>query len=262
MYHNYTYGKRELDLNKVQAYIEAFQTPEDRKFALSILGTTRYVPWSEFVDKLNASCDAFCKNIGNTPFYVYLPTDKFGSEIVFTVLLWPKIRSLNFQGFIDLTTKLQHGDHVFVADDAIYTGIHITSIIDNLTFENPNTTINFHVVVPYVSRNGEQQILAPLSPNQNPVINMYPQVYTVNLSLSEQEDLMNRFNVELPYAVPLYFDHKVGNNFASFPSIYMLGVVPNKTEFGCLIGYPPDTQIKHRMYQQYFQHLLPPPSLN
>lgn len=104
-----------------------------------------------------------------------------------------------------MTTKLQHGDYVFVGYDAIYTGIQITPIIDNLTFANPNTTINFHVIVPYVSRNEEQQILHPLDPNQNPVINMYPQVYIVNLPLSEQENLMDRFNVESSNAVPPIF---------------------------------------------------------
>jgi len=44
-----------------------------------------------------------------------------------------------------------------------------------------------------------------LDPNQNPVINMYPQVYIVNLPLSEQENLMDRFNVESSNAVPPIF---------------------------------------------------------
>jgi len=60
-----------IDLDKVKAYIEVLPTPENRQFTLFILSTTQYVPWSVFIDKLNASCDAFSKNIGNTSFYVY-----------------------------------------------------------------------------------------------------------------------------------------------------------------------------------------------
>lgn len=262
-------GERDLDMvTTVKKYLDSIFTWEDRQFAIRVLCATRYVSWPEFITQLNASFDAFVADIGTTPFYVYLPTDKFGSEAVLIVLLWSKIRRLNFKGFIHSMTPLQMDDHVLVVDDAIYSGTNMIAIIDQLTDNNPKTMIHFHLVVPYVSDHGESQVRVELTPSQLRSIKIYGQVHTKALPWSEpwpgddHQLLADRFQLEFMNQVPLYFDHKVGNNFASFPSIYLEGIVPGRPNFGSLLPYPPDNDLKSRVHNKYFKDVLPPPSHN
>lgn len=51
---------------------------------------------------------------------------------------------------------------------------------------------------------------------------------------------------------PLYFDHKVAGLFSSYPQIYLDGMIPDGEDFGSLLPIAPDTDIKQRVFDEFF----------
>lgn len=251
-------GERTINPLKTSQYLENFRD-SDKAFIQQVLDNTTYVYWDVLIQNLNKSFEQFVQKIENKPFFLLLTSDKFGSEIMLAVILWKKITKLNFQGFIDFKSVLVEGSGVLIIDDAIYTGQNIASVIDELTYKNRKKIINFHVVVPYISEFGSKQILRKFHKDQCPVIEMYPVVSTVALS-SICENITDRqcdrFGLEGKMQVPMYFDHKVGNNFATFSTIYCDGIIFGGKKFGSLLCYDPDIGLKWKMYREYFSELL------
>ena len=222
--------------------------------------------------------------IGDQPFYVYLPSSKFGSENIYTLYLWSRIRSLNFQGFITISDNPSvdlyigitcvvdggpsgAGSHILVIDDSVYIGNNALSIIDEITYANKGrhskqNPIYFHLVIPFVSTMGKEAILTFSSKDQFPIVTLYPTEVMIplrDLWSGYTEELMERFKLEFIHQIPLYFDHRVANEFSTFEPIYMGGIIPGQTPFGTLLPIKPDTDLKQRIYNKYFAGLLRPP---
>ena len=66
------------------------------------------------------------------------------------------------------------------------------------------------------------------------------------------QQFLERFDLEYDMQVPIYFDHKVANNFSTFEPIYLRGIIPGQENYGMLINYLPDTDVKTRIYNKHF----------
>lgn len=272
-------GSRRISAETITTYLNSFRNENDRAFAKKVLEATRYVSQEEFIGALNNSFTQFEEKIGDRPFVVYLPSAKFGSETIFTLRLWSRIRQLNFQGFVTcsddpsadpytgITCVVEGGSHVLVIDDAIYCGNNVLGCIDEITYNNRDrhskqNPIYFHLVIPFVSNIGRKTISEFTASKQFPNVSLYPM--ETMIPLREQwsgytEELMNRFQLEFMCQVPIYFDHKVACEFSTFEPIYMRGFVPEKGEIGMLLPSKPDTDLKSRLYRKYFIDTLRPP---
>ena len=228
-------GARQIPPETIIAYLQSFSNENDRAFAEKVLEVTRYIPQEQFLQALNNSFTQFEKRIGNHSFFVYLPSAKFGSESIFTLYLWSRIRRLNFQGFVTtdngdsklidtytgITRVIEGGSHILVVDDAVYIGNNALAIIDESTYFNrgrhlKQNPIYFHMVIPFVSTYGKEAISTFTSRDQFPVITLYPTEIMIPLMdrwTGYTEELMNRFELEFMHQVPIYFDHKVANEF-------------------------------------------------
>ena len=86
-------GLRKIKETTKNDYLSKFENIEDREFVKNVLEQTIYVPEEEFFKYLEEAFLSFSEFIGNRPFYIYLPKDKFSSEHIFTIYLWEKFHS-------------------------------------------------------------------------------------------------------------------------------------------------------------------------
>ena len=249
-------GMRSITPDTKNEYLSKFDNVSDRGFAEKVLNSTIYVPGNVLLEELNRSFDSFADKIGNDSFYIFVPKEKFSSEHIFTIHLWNKIIRKNFIKFINVDSDVKDGTNVIIIDDCIYTGNNTLNTIDQMTYNNKNKTINFHLIIPYVSYWGKIAITGFKNRLQFPVLNFYDKIRIINFfAIPENEiyeGMIDKFRLQYHHQVAIYFDHKVANEFSTFDSIYLRGIIPGQKDYGLLINYPPDTDLKNRIYNKYF----------
>lgn len=263
-------GTRGLDMHRVASYLNAFppERSAEKDVATQALAHTHYIPEAEFLNALETSFQKFVENIQNRPFYIYVPVHKLGSEMVLLVHLWSRLRQMNVKGFVGaprsaLQCTVEGKEEVLIIDDAVYTGINTISKIDELSYESrgkhsPENPIIFHLVIPYASVSGKIPLETFTGDQQYVVVHSY---YTQVFPIVQcpDEDVQMAFDLQTPELLPIYFDHKVANNFATFPMIYLEGYIPGGPKMGPLIKGLPDTDLKMRLWKKHFQGVTGPP---
>lgn len=235
---------RSLDPDKIDAYLSQLQ-PEDCVFVGDLLKVTSYIPYAEMKLNLLKSLEQFKQQIGETPFYIFMPTYKIGSEHWITALLWPQLRQLNIQGFVNRTSDICLPATVVVVDDAIYSGNNILMKMDEWSYnlkEKHNTTqsqilsqMYWHFVIPYTSTTGITSLNEFFKENQTQgIIHAVKQMPRLNELLNLEDYytgdifqiLLQKFGIEGTDHPPVYFDHKVAAICSTFPTIYLEGRIP------------------------------------
>jgi hypothetical protein len=251
-------GERKIAEETWNDYISKIEKDDLKRLAEKVRSETVYADFNEFKRYLYSSFEKFKQKIGNKDFYIYLPRSKFGSEYVFTALLWKEIRKLNFIGFMNEETELKDLDNILLIDDAIYSGINLTASITELYFEryrNRNIKFNYYVVVAYKSHDLMIEDLEGET--------FYSKYIP---SINELDEIHSGMSDSIPL---LYFDHKVAGDMSTFYHIYMEGIlggnfswngkIENGKYYGMLLPYEPDTKIKDRLYDRYFKGVTPQP---
>ena len=122
---------------------------------------------------------------------------------------------------------------VIIPDDASYSGSQIYNLLE--LFENKNFDI--FILIPFISNTA-----IDLIKNATNEYNITGTLYFLDKSLYIMKpvyELMSKEKIEalfIYYTVnpknvreyPIYFDHKVADNYSSFPLIYTYGIIPNE----------------------------------
>jgi hypothetical protein len=254
-------GERYLIPKRVQEYLSQLEG-EDYRFASTVLDRTIYVPFNLLIEKLKQMTEKFLEQIQSEPFYIILNDSKFASMALMLIKIFPLFVKRNFL-FATSESKLPPNSNVLIIDDATYTGTNLEGMIDTINYNNLN--VNIHVVIPYMAK-FMYEALPKLYPVffYEPYLMLYMKEYLVenNLPLFSNE-VYTRFEafdkLEFHDQLPLYFDHTVASRDSSYPTIYLEGIVPNGIDYGPLIEYYLDLDVRESVYQQYFEELLPPP---
>lgn len=266
---------RSFDLVKVKAYLGLIPEPY-RSVIVILLGNTKYIPYFEFKQSLLQAFEIFRNTIGNTELLLFMNIDKIGSEHWVTALLWPQLREFNITRIIDSNSeiKLDSVNDILIIDDAIYSGHNILFQIDTLTYNIAEKVgakqneigryVHFHLIVPYVSLEGEQEI-SQFCRDMNIGLSIYSR-YDLNglnkiinievLGPEIKDQLYNLFGIEWTNAPALYFDHKVAGPQSSYPTIYLEGRLPDGSQFGPLLkSLPSRYKIEEleQLYENYLQ---------
>jgi len=249
-------GERKL---RTRGYVSKLQG-EDYRFADTVLKRTIYVPFDVLVEKLRRGFEEFLVDIKSAHFYILLNHRKFDSMALMVCQVLPRRRNFSF-----VTTKsiLPPGSRVVIIDDASYSGTNLTGQIDEITYHNSEATID--VIVPYMSRFTYTYLSKNFPANfyQSELILLMEEYLTERGLPSFSDETYRRFdaigNLEFHDQLPLYFDHAIGSKDSSFPTIYLQGIVPGGPDHGILIGCEPDLAVRTRVYEAYFDGLLPPP---
>jgi len=128
--------------------------------------------------------------------------------------------------------KLDKSLPVIIADDASYSGSQIANTLEHFR----DTTYDIFVLIPFISntaidiiRNGynDNNIQGRIMFLENSIFLMKP-IYEL-MSKERIEKLFSYYtdNPKFVREYPIYFDHKVGDSYSSFPLIYTYGIIPN-----------------------------------
>lgn len=122
---------------------------------------------------------------------------------------------------------------IIIPDDATYSGSQISSFIE--LFLNKNCDI--YVMIPFISNTAIDIITKTFKENQIegtlyfPIKNKF--IIKPVYELMSEEKIKKLFSYYTKDGqnireYPIYFDHKVADNYSSFPLIYTYGVIPNQ----------------------------------
>lgn len=140
-----------LDKKKVGTYLASLDNDISQTVEL-LISMTKYVSFVDLIKIMNELLSDLTKINTELPLYVYFPTD-FSSENIFVMFLWEKLRFMNVKGFVAADHKIYDNEEInlIILDDCVFTGQNIDRTLYDLTTNNPNTHINFHLFIPYCS---------------------------------------------------------------------------------------------------------------
>lgn len=178
-----------------------------------IIDNTRYINFETFKREILKQVEKLPEKIN-----IYFNLKNFGSENWITVLVWKQIRHKCVQIITSLEDMIQNEYPIVIIDDCIYSGIHMCNIVDDMTYykREVKLTNKFICVVAYKSRDGDDRLIQDFGDVEVFCDNIVEPIfkdYDLNF-------LNRRLGVESLDVIPLYFDHKIANNFGSFPEIY------------------------------------------
>jgi len=246
-------GEHGFDLEKVNYYLDQFTNLHDKAFAMTVIKYTKYVTFDELV-KNARSCFKKFLNDTSCKFYIGLTCSKLGSEYILLSRMIDLIPSTRFLGIVNETNyEIFKNEmvNIVMIDDCMFSGNHITNFIDTLTFDAQQTLdisqnellkkVNYHLVVPYQSKVNSIDYFKGI----RTVVKYYHEIIKPISELYRLDDLnetLQKFDCECD-CYPFYTDIKVSNNFGSFPSIYLEGLVPNKSKIGSILKKNPSKYI-------------------
>lgn len=264
-----------FDADKVKAYLSQLNEPH-KSFIRDVIDNTRYVKYEEFKSKLFMAFDKFHQSIGKNKFFLLL-SPSVSSMYWLTLLLWPKLCTMNLVKIIKSSTELDIKDDcaekidILIIDDAIYSGCNIMANVDTLTWDlshslnltqrHVGNKFKFHIVTPYASVGGKHSIY-----EFSQVINVEIIHYIIeNLkgchSLVPIEKyystvfdtiLYDKFGIENSNLPLIYFDHKVAGCCSTYSTIYMERRLPDGSSGDHLFKNEPSRSIVTKL-QQYFK---------
>ena len=196
-----------MDNNKIKDLLEIL-SQEQKNIVQVILHNTVYIDHKYMLRLLNDSLDNFemlCPKYG-----LYIPDDKIGSEHYLLTLLHNRLKP----------KKVCYGKPIFdrdlpilLIDDAIYSSISMCCIVDN--FRELGIANKVYCVVavtssltPQVVTDFKVTIIAGLNLEHLRVENLIPDY--------DNDEMYELFGCETEYILPMFFDHKIANEFGSY----------------------------------------------
>ncbi len=233
----------ELDSNKIIEYLnQVNQSNYIKNYVQQILNQTQRIPTDILVNNLRSMAKEYLSNPSNPrPQYVCLP-EKIGSEQYFFSQVYDLFPEISIpSNIISELRPLDNFDeiNVLIVDDATFSGNNTLAKIDNLTYDNKKTKFNFIILIgcqvePFDLVVKKQRFPASQALRMN-VINIpgFISPPIIELDGFDYKHLGN----ESVIMSTCFFDHKVPNNFGSWPQIYLQGCLfdpKNKKSFGNL----------------------------
>jgi len=148
---------------------------------------------------------------------------------------------------------IDYSNYVIIADDASYSGSQIANMIED-NFSKLRENIELYIFIPFISLQAITTIInafkETMSYNEkrfNEKTNEYDEISKIRgniyinknvyimkpinelMSSSKIKELFSYYTLkgENIKEYPIYFDHKVADNYSSFPLIYSYGIIPN-----------------------------------
>ena len=231
----------------VENFLSRYNEP-DKTYCRYIIENTKYVTYNEFTEKLFGIIDILIERYKQfNIFFVIGHNNKIGSEHWLVALIWHKIKDYvaHIITSFDINSKIENDYPVVHIDDAIYSGCNMTMHFDNIIYYGLVGEKNkFIIATPYVSHAGlctlyslnEEMIdrVELLTPFEDVRIRSdweidYIREYREKYDITE-DYRYKHFQLETDCNVPIYFDHKIANEFASFPFIYY-NIIENDSHF-------------------------------
>ncbi len=249
-----TWIDRNLDKEKCKEYLSLFDDGVYKEFAQLVIKETRYINHEKFLEDLNYSFDKFLKNIKSDSCLVYFDNMKFESKNWILSIMWSKLKQaitvedIFVKPVVDVdwdTSGTYDGKNMVIFDDCSYSGCDLCEIIDFIQYTTKSKNMVFHLIVPYISKYALAQIRC-VSTSEIHFYNRYEPMFLLDTMPEELRDVemdIARFFDLQNLGIPIYFDHMMGSNSDTFPSIYEKGYYMwggEKLEFGSILKESPN----------------------
>lgn len=246
-------GQHGLDHKRVTEYLHRLEQEDQSmaKFAKSVIDNTTYITYNTLIDDVRACFTKFLISIKDEPYYIIVDAEKVGSEHLLLSRLLDLIRDSNFAGYIDSNcTDIFKGSgsiNIAYIDDCIFSGLHATSMIDELCYnvggsqDDVLARVNYHLIIPYQT---SDHALISFGEKFNKYHTYYIKILqSIGELIGSDPDLSERYGCEISSCYPVYSDIKVANEFGSFPRLYLKGILPDGSEYGSLFLKNPSKYI-------------------
>jgi len=238
---------RDIDVDKFSSLLMTYQDPLDQSIIEDIVINSKYIRFDQLYQNLIKSATSIIE----TEFNVFIDIDNlYHSETWCLALIWkeikPKVKKI-FTKPEDITSDLP----LLLVDDCMYTGIHMADLMKMIDLNNKFSIVEplkIIICVGYARQMidfiFEQRLAGKLSLTKIPYLNQ-DRIQLASLYKGEtichyvpepvqtkdrlgkiplldpnmDAYMRDKFNYSA-MAVPIYFDHKIANNFGSFPFIY------------------------------------------
>ena len=234
---NVTFSSCELDSNKIKTYLDQINQIDEIKLNIrQILDQTEHISTQDVCARIKNMTKEYLSNLDNPrPNYVYLPK-KIGSEQYFFSQIYDLIPEIDLSNDLSIIssekkldkTKYPSEINLLIVDDASFSGNNTVGKIDDLSYDNKNIKINYIIIIPYQLKPIDK-ILSTigLPPKQMERIN----IINVGGYATPPSIKLNNYTLgnEISNVSTCFFDHKVPNEFGSWPQIYLEGHLFNKT---------------------------------
>lgn len=220
---------RPINQVAAKAWVQA-HSEETREVAQHILDNFQYINFETFEKQLEQTCDSFNQYMDKLPlderFYVIsvrqgCKSDRWVSALAQKYLKYAPVDVVTHE---DLGRKYPDIKHVVLLDDAAYSGLQMTEVLEGL---KTHKLSKIHALIPYMTSNGEKKltkmggeklILHPhvmLSTIEEkiPNIDIQQKIYKMYTDSMYNDDLWLFSKPFLPQTTMTYFAHK-------FPDIY------------------------------------------
>lgn len=229
-------NKHPIDNDKLFNFLSRAD-PSIKSIATEFIMNTQYIPYNLFVKVLKACLKEIISKVKTTTLQFYLPNDekdyyyKSGYWILQHIKKYINLKKYNFV-VIDDIGNINTDIPVIIADDASYSGSQLTSYIESFSGMN----CDIYMLVPYISNTAIDVITESFRGFE-----IEGDIYFANKSkviMKPIYEMMEENKVEKLFSYytkdgqnireyPYYFDHKVADNYSSFPLIYTYGIIPN-----------------------------------
>lgn len=201
--------KTTIDPIKLELYL-ATLSPDNQSIVKTIVDSTVYISFDYMMTLLNTALDKFELVHDNYNLYID-PLVKISSEHWLITLLAHRLNPVNcFYGDVPIDNNLP----ILLIDDAIYSSNHMCGIIDELTYNNPIINKFYCIVAvtsmlkPGVVTQFGATIIAGLNLEHLQIATLIPDY--------NWDYMYKTFGCETDCVLPVYFDHKIANEFGSY----------------------------------------------
>ncbi len=227
---------RSFDDKKMNDFLSSIKNLEHKKTIKKMIMNTIYVNYNSFKSKLIECFELFSNKIKNKPFMILFMINKFGSSHWIQQILWSKIKSLNFKGFLIMNKynicnlkEVNGVKNILIIEDFSRIGMNIPCTI--------TADFKWHIVIPYLTKDLEKNLLD---------INDHISVEKINYRV---------YNVvKVDENISIYFDHK-----DSLVSMYLFNEIMftylDEKKIISLLKEPPSRVMIEKLKSMYDKEL-------
>lgn len=259
-------NRREIDEDRLYRYLNTLSSRYDEDLVQSIVNETSYANWDDFIFLLNCAYLQFLADLDRDKKYcLYLKNSRIDSMWLCSLLMFSDNPFCSFNTsleFLELSFAssckisdceksrnhpqieeiVNHKDrfkketNIIIIDDCVYTGNNVLSVIDAMSYNNKGIKINFYIIIPFISVFGLDAIRKfkeDIDKNEHDQIltlNIYKAI-DLNQGPHLTEKQQDKFKLANDHHIPIFFDHDLGNEFATYSTIYkeILNYLPDKS---------------------------------
>jgi hypothetical protein len=227
-------NKHPFNTNNVSLWLDKSE-PSIRKIATEFILKTVYINHVQFLKTYKVAIKEMLDILKTDILQFFMNVDDINKSSYWIMQIIRKY--INKKKYIiKIITDVKNLDEslpVIIADDASYSGSQMANTIQD-NFEN--TRFDIFILIPFMSNTAIDIIKKSYTDNNNEgsIKFLDTSIYIIKpiYELMSKENIEKLFlyytdNPKYIREYPIYFDHKVADNYSSFPLIYTYGIIPN-----------------------------------